>query len=324
MSRRLRWAFIIAALAVLAGCAMTPGADDLRINQLQFVGSHNSYKRAMSPAHFAALQADNPQAAASLSYEHLPIQQQLDLGLRKLEFDVFTGDEGLSFPVGHVQVIDMNSHCPDLRTCLSQVRDWSDAHPRHVPIWISFNAKDQQIEGLPDPRPFDIDTFARMDEVLESVLGDRLIRPQDVREQRWPKLADARGRLILILDESGAKRDMYWPGWAQRPMFTNAPEGHPAAAVMIVNDPVEDAEHITRLVQAGYLVRTRADADTREARSGDFTRREAAFASGAQAVSTDYYVRGNPFGTPYWVAPVIRCNPVTARRLAPDACSVLE
>ncbi|MFM8754893.1 MAG: Ca2+-dependent phosphoinositide-specific phospholipase C [Phenylobacterium sp.] len=36
------------------------------------------------------------------------------------------------------------------------------------------------------------------------------------------------------------------------------------------------------------VVRTRADADTVEARSGNLSRRDAAFASGAQYISTDY------------------------------------
>ncbi len=45
----------------------------------------------------------------------------------------------------------------------------------------------------------------------------------------------------------------------------------------------------------GYFVRTRADTDTTEARSGDTTRRDAALASGAQIVSTDYY-RPDPRG----------------------------
>lgn len=80
------------------------------------------------------------------------------------------------------------------------------------------------------------------------------------------------------------------------------------------------ADGVRDLVTAGYLVRTRADANTDEARAGDTTRREAAFASGAHFVATDYevadpeinpdYVVKVPSGTP------ARCNPVTA----PSGC----
>ena len=69
----------------------------------------------------------------------------------------------------------------------------------------------------------------------------------------------------------------------------------------------------------GYLVRTRTDADTVEARSGDTTRREAAFASGAQLVSTDYEVedpRWPGFVTDLPGDGAARCNPVSA----PDDC----
>lgn len=39
----------------------------------------------------------------------------------------------------------------------------------------------------------------------------------------------------------------------------------------------------------GFIVRTRADGDTEEARTGDYTKMNAAFESGAQIISTDYY-----------------------------------
>ena len=67
-------------------------------------------------------------------------------------------------------------------------------------------------------------------------------------------------------------------------------------------------------VKGGFIVRTRADSDSTEALAGDTTRRDAALASGAQIVSTDYpakvegveYVMEIPEGKPS------RCNPVTA------------
>ncbi len=210
-----------AVLILLAGCA-----EPLRINQLQFVGSHNSYKLAMSDEHMNALRARNPDAARSLEYAHVPLEEQLDRGLRKLELDVFFDKAANRFVVGHVQIIDMNSHCELLEDCLRTLRAWSDEHPTHVPIWISFNAKDQQIAGLPDPFPFDAEALDRLDRVLETSLGDRLIRPRDVEGLNWPEVAQARGKFLLVLDEGGTKRELYWRGWRDRPMFTNAPAGH--------------------------------------------------------------------------------------------------
>ena len=103
-------------------------------------------------------------------------------------------------------------------------------------------------------------------------------------------------------------------------MSAQAPDDD--AAFTVVNDPVADGALIQELVEQGYLVRTRTDADTAEARTGDTTRREAAFASGAQIVSTDYeredprfpgFVVALPGGGP------ARCNPVNAPPDCDDA-----
>ncbi|MCF7973773.1 MAG: phosphatidylinositol-specific phospholipase C1-like protein, partial [Phycisphaerae bacterium] len=72
-------------------------------------------------------------------------------------------------------------------------------------------------------------------------------------------------------------------------------------AFRIVNDPIKETVYIRQLVEKGYLVRTRADADTQEARRGETARREAAFASGAHVISTDYYRPDPRFNTGYHV-----------------------
>ena len=292
-------------------------AAELRINEIQFVGSHNSYKKAMLPADFAALLARNPSAARSLEYAHQPLTAQLDLGIRKLELDIFNQPGVDDFVVGHVQEIDMQSHCGRLTECLKEVLAWSAENASHVPIWISFNAKDGKIPGLQDPHPYNSDAFARLDQLLISMFGTKLISPREVASSSgplWPTLAQARGKFLLVLDEGGQKRATYAQGWRDRPMFVNVAPPHPAAAVMVINDPIRDFALIQQRVREGYMVRTRADADTAEARNDSTDRRDRAFASGAQAISTDYYSAGNPFGTDYWVEPIIGCNPVLVER----------
>ena len=106
----------------LAVClvALTTAQAELRINQVQFVGSHNSYKQAMSEPYRTLLSWSDENTAKALEYSHLPLAQQLDLGLRKLELDVFYRPQTGEFTVGHIQLIDMNSHCETLRLCLDQ------------------------------------------------------------------------------------------------------------------------------------------------------------------------------------------------------------
>ena len=84
-------------------------------------------------------------------------------------------------------------------------------------------------------------------------------------------------------------------------MFTSSPPGSPESAFVKLNDPIADQDQISQLVAAGYIVRTRADASTVEARSGLTARRDAALASGAQFVSTDYPEPDPDFSTGYFV-----------------------
>ncbi len=313
------WAARVLMAATLLASSVSAAQDapaGLRINEIQFIGSHNSYKKAQPWFWATLLRWLAPETAAALAYEHEPLTAQLDRGLRVLELDAFYDPERGTFPVGHVQLIDMESHCSPLRTCLEQLRAWSDAHPRHLPLWIMFNAKDEPIPRLPDPVRFDGPAFEAFDAVLEDVLGDRMIRPETVLGRRWPSLEAARGKVLFLLDESGRKRALYDTG-AARPMFMSLPETDPRAAILVINDPLAEGERIRRLVAAGYMVRTRADADTVEARQGATARREAALASGAQAVSTDYYRPAAAFGQDYVVRlpSVGRCNPVATTRV---------
>ncbi len=58
---------------------------------------------------------------------------------------------------------------------------------------------------------------------------------------------------------------------------------------------------IEEAARAGYLIRTRTDSPTADARANDTSERETAFASGAQYLSTDYYEPSEYFDSPYVV-----------------------
>ena len=93
------------------------------------------------------------------------------------------------------------------------------------------------------------------------------------------------------------------------------------AAFMKRNDPLANPGDIESLVEQGYMVRTRADADTLPARSGDTTQRDAALSSGAHFVSTDYPVPNLDFSDYQVTLPgdgIARCNPVSAGNCAPQ------
>jgi hypothetical protein len=109
------------------------------------------------------------------------------------------------------------------------------------------------------------------------------------------------------------------PSLRGRILFAPSSPGDADAAFAKLNDPIGDAAKIKAALAANMLVRTRADADTLQARSGDTTMRDTALSGGAQFVSTDYEVPDPRFGRYEVRIPggtPARCNPVTA----PPSC----
>jgi hypothetical protein len=244
------------------------------------------------------------------------------------------------FKVLHIADVDFESTCFTFTECLLVIKAWSDAHPGHLPIAVLVEAKDDPTPdllqvGFVTPVPFDPTQLDALDAEIRAVLPpEKLITPDDVRrdfptledavlELGWPTLGEARGKVMFLLDNGGRYRRDYLedhPSLAGRVLFTSAEPGSADAAFIKMNDAKGDQADIAARVAAGYVVRTRADADTEEARVNDTSTREAALASGAQWVSTDYPVPNPEFGTGYFVAipdgHPARCNPVNA----PSGC----
>lgn len=230
--RRSRLGMLMVA-SVLAACTPGPGApagpveptvvsgDDLiRLNQLQLIGSHNSYHlapdgsllfplilgSALSPAIVEGL--GNPLA---LNYTHADLATQLGRGIRTFEIDIYADPTGTRFstprlpqllglanPIGpgvmdqpgfkviHIADVDFISSCATLQLCLSVVRSWSDARPDHLPIIINLELKGDPLPlppelGFTSILPFDAVQLDAVDSELRAALGDRLITPDDVR-----------------------------------------------------------------------------------------------------------------------------------------------
>ena len=165
--------------------------------------------------------------------------------------------------------------------------------------------------GATRPVPFDSQAFADLDAEIRAVFQPgELITPDQVKgayvslreavqSGGWPKLGEARGKVIFLLDDSAQKADLY-AGPAKslegRPMFIATDENSPLASFICIDDPVKDQARIAGDVAAGFMVKTRADADTREARAGKTVRRDAAFDSGAQIVATDFLLPDKKIG----------------------------
>ena len=236
------------------------------------------------------------------------------------------------FKVMHVQDVDYRSNCQPFTACLQQVREWSHAHPAHIPIFILVETKQGAPKDLKltEPEPFTTATFDALDAEIRSVFPpSEMITPDDVRGSyatlnqailagNWPSLASARGKVIFLMDQRsvGPVYLADHPSLRGRAIFTNAIPGEPDAAFTELNDG--PAAEIAALVRKGYLVRARTDADTRQARANDTTTRDAMMASGAQILSTDYPVHEPARWEGHYMVALpghagARCNPVNAQ-----------
>jgi hypothetical protein len=351
----------IALVFLLISCASNKYGET-PINQFQVIGSHNSYKQAIDKHLLDTLKVLYPWAN-ELEYSHISLPDQLSLGLRNLEIDIYADTQGgrfahpkgfsmipgqspynadgvmnrPGFKIFHVTEIDFRSSCPTLKICLQQLKKWSDSHPNHFPVFITLEAKENSQKEVEEGRSsptenFTPKLFAELDSIILAELGkEKVITPDFVRgnsetlnkaitQQGWPKLNQVKGKFLFILDDNGSKCELYLkdhPSLKGRVLFVNAKPGDPASATLILNNPKEDLS-ISDLAKHGYLIRTRSDANTIQARNNDYSQFDAACQSGAQIITTDYYKVSDFFKSSYRIAfkdnTYVRKNPLFEKK----------
>lgn len=306
-------------------------AGSLRFDQIQTLGTHNSYHVLVGAP-----------ADPSHDYTHPPLPEQLDAGVRHFELDVHRAPDGGPHRVYHIVGIDPGTSCELLSDCLTQIRDWSLTNPAHHLLVVLIEPKDDIARLFADigqdPRESGEDLWsghiATLDLVITSVFEPgHLLTPLSFRargtsptirhslENRgFPTIAETRGKIAFVLNDTSEQRAEYRAA-GEGLMFVFGEVGDDDAAFVKADDPRSNPARVRDAVTRGYVVRTRADADLEI----DTDRREAALSSGAQLVTTDYPRQSPPeSGYGVWLdggAPS-RCNPVSA----PDGCdaSVIE
>jgi hypothetical protein len=220
--RRARTAL---GLALVVGVAATPGPatgngapakGPLRMNEIQVIGTHNSYHRELSPAERAAHDAvygGAPIYQGFLAYSHASLPNQLGRqGVRGLELDLYPDPAGGLYAnpllrqrlaagplmdrdwyrpgikILHTHDLDYNSTCVRLVSCLRLVRRWSRANRGHVPLLVMLELKGTDpvagpAGGVAVP-PWNGAALNTLDAEIRSVFrGDELITPDDVRRR---------------------------------------------------------------------------------------------------------------------------------------------
>lgn len=321
----LRRVLIVGLL--LALCNAT-AADDLRLNQIQVIATHNSY-HVRPPEKTLKAATSVRKDAATWDYTRQPLDHQLDAGVRSFELDLHIAKDG-TWKVMHVPLLDSGTTVETFDDALRTIRAWSDAHPRHVPVSLLLELKEEGFgvsRSYRRPEPADLE---KLDEQIRTAFSEgRLLTPDDVRGEHkslydavhtegWPKLADVAGQVFVIMHEKGPHRTTYLNGHNAlegRAMFVESDLGEPHSAVLIRNNPLDP--DIDTLAREGYLVRTRADSQG----NIEPSHRIRALASGAHILTTDY-PRGEEHGQqPFEFATdaPARVNPITGKDHPPQS-----
>ena len=303
------------------------------VNALQLKGTHNSYHvKTASPA--------DP----LLNYEHAPLDVQLESQhVRHFELDAHVDPTGV-LRVYHIPAIDPLSHCATLTECVAQLRTWSVAHPRHLPLFVLIETSDEVPAGLGccDPGAecdtagigeacWDGHAAAIDDAILAAWPRASIVTPDDVRGTHatlrdaatsggWPTVDAARGKAFFIINDGGKVRAEYRHAGndlSGRACFTMANPADADAAFIKRDNPtceggVGEGCDIEDLVRSGFILRARADSDF----VPDPPKWARALASGAQLLSTDIPTVEEGAGQVFEIPdadghPVLaRCNPV--------------
>lgn len=333
---------------------------DLKINQLQYLGSHNSYKKKIDPLIFdfinnltGILPSEfNP---IELDYSHISLSNQFTYyGIRQIELDLYldsqggkyynrkgydfvdenieSGIEELQLPgikLMHIPDIDFNTHNYTFISALKEIKDWSSNYPEHIPIFILVELKSESINntlpniGFAIPEVWDniaaINTLEN--EILSVFNENNIVTPDMVRgsyntlneavlNNNWPTIDEARGKVVFLFDNENipAAYTSNTPNLEGKLIFTNSTPGNSDAAFVKRNSIDNSFNEINDLAEQGYLIRTRVDAGTYEARNNDYSKWIKATESGAHFLSTDYYKADERAGDGTWSSYKVEFN----------------
>ncbi|WP_167377724.1 Ca2+-dependent phosphoinositide-specific phospholipase C [Streptomyces malaysiense] len=168
----------------------TSAFDDMGLDHVAVSGLHNAYEKDKSDQ----------------------LTKELDKGAHLLEIDVYSTYGGTGgWIVSHSDPLFNSNNCTytvgsgifkrtmkngSLRTCLDNLKDWSDDHPGHDPVYIKLELK-WGFRSNAGMGPDDLDSLIR------NHLGqNKIFKPADMMGTRYPDL------------DTAAKADA-WPTWNQ-------------------------------------------------------------------------------------------------------------
>jgi hypothetical protein len=214
------------------------------------------------------------------------------------------------FKLLHIPDIDFETNYLTFIDALKSVKSWSKNNPNHSPIFINVEVKGTsaadeskflRILGFKRAIPMDSLAFISLNNEILSVFSDgEIYKPIQLQSnyncikdrifsEGWPLLSECMGKIFFILQ--GNNEDIYrkiLQNDKSLCMFAYDEPGASNTAFVIRNNS-KNKEREIGLLSDYYIIRTRTDAGTIQARNNDYSDFVSALKSNAQIISTDYY-----------------------------------
>lgn len=279
--------------------------SNIKLNDIKILASHNSYKKYGTPlGKFLIKLGSTKEEADGLKYGYKNFTDQFEAGIRSMEIDLRL--RKTEFMLTHVPLVDNSSVAPLFSLALDEIVLFSEHNPNHVPLIILVEIKDDWMILDHALQNIGSDQLEYLNVLLKDKLGDLLFTPNDMLENGktlnetvqttgWPSLSSLLGKVIFVLHPGNFTQTYYEIDSTldSLPMFLGIYPDQITksyASFIVHNDP--NIAAISQLVSQGYIVRTRIEADL------DYNQAnyDAALASGAQILSSDYTVGRSDLG----------------------------
>lgn len=282
-------------------------ADGVKFNEVAFLGTHNSYQLLTTKPKRALMKAIEIISLGKVDYtkatfEMDTLTKQLEYGVRNLEIDIETSDDGenVGFIVTHTPIIDNVTSCYDFAKALEEIKLWSDNNPNHLPITILIEPKGKVL-NINNMKDFSVEYANELGETIKNVLGDTLLTPAQMmrdyanfKEMReaddWLTLEETLGKVMVLMHDCNItdayiEQDTTIKTQVMFPMlrFEDITKDYTS---FILDNEAEEAYKNNRasVDMCKLVVRTRADSHPK------FSDMRYAYADvcGSQIITTDY------------------------------------
>ena len=258
--------------------------DTIPLNKLRFLSTHNSYHKQAGHLKLMIAKLFAPNEVEGLKYSHPHLYQQLDSGVRSMEFDVRYVNG--SFVNMHVPIVDNSSNSPDVALAFKEINKWSNNHPLHIPIIIMVELSREWCEYYLFQSKWNENLFLKFDDVVFNEFKNKVITPTDL-EKGYPNLKDVRGKIAVVFmadsDIVGLFGEKYSKNRKATHIMVDCKYPDKSKALFVKRDNPY-ASDIDSLVKSGFIVRTRIDTELVK----DQKKKNRALNSLSQIVSTDF------------------------------------